>query len=47
VATLITQEKSAGIYQLTFNASKLPSSVYFYRITAGDFTLVKKMMLVK
>ncbi len=47
VATLISQEKSAGIYQVTFDASKLPSGVYFYRLTAGDFTQVKKMLLVK
>jgi hypothetical protein len=47
VAMLMSQEKPAGTYNVTFDASKLPSGVYFYRLTIGDFTQVKKMLLVK
>jgi hypothetical protein len=47
VATLIHQEKPVGTYHVTFDAGKLPSGIYLYRLTAGDFTQVKKMLLVK
>jgi predicted methyltransferase len=47
VATLMSQEKPAGTYQVMFDASKLPSGVYFYRLTAGDFMQVKTMLMVK
>ena len=47
VKTLVDEEKSPGRYSVTFNASNLPSGVYFYRITAGSFVQTKKLMLVK
>ncbi len=47
VATLVNEVKQAGIYTVDFNASNLASGVYFYRILSGDFTAVKKMVLVK
>jgi len=48
VATLFSDIAQPGHYiSVTFNAEKLASGVYFYRITAGDFTQVKKMLLVK
>ncbi len=47
VATLVNQEQSAGNYQVTFNADRLSSGVYFYSIRTGNFTAVKKMMLLK
>jgi hypothetical protein len=47
VATLVNEEKSAGIYEVNFNAVNLPSGVYFYRIKAGDFIQTKKMILLK
>ena len=47
VATLINEEKSAGKYNVTFNASKYSSGIYFYRITAGNFSQIKKMVLLK
>ncbi len=47
VATLVNQQQSAGVYNVEFNASNLTSGVYFYKIEAGNFTSVKKMMLLK
>ena len=40
-------ELKAGKYEYSFNAASLPSGVYFYRVTSGNFTAVKKMVLVK
>jgi len=47
VATLINEEKQPGTYKVEWNASNLPSGVYFYRLQAGDFTEIKKMTLLK
>jgi len=47
VVTLIDEKKSAGMYSVTFNAHNIPSGVYFYRIKAGNFASVKKLMVVK
>jgi len=37
----------AGDYSVTFDAGDLPSGVYYYRMTIGDFSITKKMMLLK
>ncbi|MEP0862519.1 MAG: T9SS type A sorting domain-containing protein [Ignavibacterium sp.] len=47
VATLVNEEKPAGIYEVEFNASKLSSGIYFYKLSAGAFTDIKKMTLIK
>jgi len=47
VATLVNQQQSAGVYDVSFNASNLTSGIYFYKIDAGSFVDVKKMMLIK
>ena len=47
VLTLQNGFKPAGIHIIDYNASDLASGVYFYRIEAGKFTDVKKMLLVK
>jgi hypothetical protein len=47
IKTLVNEEKPAGNYDLTWNASSLPSGVYFYRIYAGSFVETKKMILMK
>ncbi|MHB9013589.1 MAG: T9SS type A sorting domain-containing protein [Ignavibacteriaceae bacterium] len=47
VATLVNQMQNSGNYIVNFNADKLASGVYMYRIQSGDFTLTKKMELLK
>ncbi|WP_290660914.1 LamG-like jellyroll fold domain-containing protein [Ignavibacterium sp.] len=47
VATLVNEEKPAGVYEVEFNASQLSSGIYFYKLTAGSFTEIKKMLLIK
>lgn len=47
VATLVQQEQPAGSYIAVFEANSLPTGVYFYRLEAGTFTEVKKMLLLK
>lgn len=47
VATLVNEVKTAGYYDLSFNAANLPSGVYFYTLSAERFTETKKMLLVK
>jgi hypothetical protein len=47
VATLVNENKPAGIYDVEFNASNLPSGVYFYSISTKEFHQVKKMLLIK
>ena len=47
VATLINEEKSAGSYEVEFNASSLPSGTYFYQLKAGSFIEAKKMVVIK
>jgi Secretion system C-terminal sorting domain/Starch binding domain len=47
VVTLVNQQMKQGSYSYDFNASRLSSGVYFYRLQAGSFTSVKKMLLLK
>jgi hypothetical protein len=47
MATLVNEEKTAGNYEVEFNASNLPSGVYFYRLQADSFIETKKMLLLK
>ncbi|MGQ9644747.1 MAG: T9SS type A sorting domain-containing protein, partial [Ignavibacterium sp.] len=53
VATLVNEEKSAGIYEVEFsagsfgNAYNLPSGIYIYKLTAGNFVSTKKLSLIK
>jgi len=47
VRNLVREEKAAGSYEITFDASNMPSGVYFYSIQTGSFTQTKKMILMK
>ncbi len=47
VTTLVKERKSPGHYAVRFNAGNLASGIYFYRLNAGKFTQVKKMILMK
>lgn len=46
-ATLVNEQKDAGSYVIEFNAANFASGIYFYQMTAGNFTSVKKMSLLK
>ena len=47
VKTLVNEVKPAGTYEIEFEAAKLPSGIYFYKIEAGSFVETKKMILLK
>jgi len=47
VATLVSENKQAGNYEVTFDATNLSSGVYFYRIQARSFSQTKKMIISK
>ena len=48
VQTLVNNEfKEAGNYKADFDGTNFASGVYFYRIEAGDFVQIKKMVLIK
>ncbi|MCL4551596.1 MAG: T9SS type A sorting domain-containing protein [Bacteroidetes bacterium] len=54
VATLVNEEKSPGNYEVKFDPDKsgqagkdLPTGVYFYKLQAGEFVGIKKMLLMK
>jgi hypothetical protein len=47
VATLVDEIQDAGYKSATWDASTLPSGLYFYKLTAGTFSEVRKLMLVK
>jgi hypothetical protein len=47
VAELVNGNRTAGHHKVEFDASKLRSGVYFYKLVAGSYTAVKKMLLVK
>ena len=46
-AVLVDEHKPAGTYSLKFDASKLSSGMYFYRLIAGGFIETRKMILLK
>ena len=47
IRVLLNEEKEAGYHSVDFNASDLPSGVYFYRLQARNFNATKKLILLK
>jgi photosystem II stability/assembly factor-like uncharacterized protein len=47
VSTLVNEELKAGTYQVDWDASNYTSGVYFYKLTAGDYTDTKRVVLIK
>jgi len=47
VETLVNERLDGGVYKVAWNASSMPSGVYFARMTAGEFSATHKVMLVK
>jgi hypothetical protein len=45
--TLVNEDRNPGSYVVEFNAAGLPSGVYFYKITAGNYTAQRKMLIIK
>lgn len=46
-ATLISEHQNAGNYSITFNSGALPSGVYFYRLQAGAYSEIRKLVIFK
>ncbi|RPI65759.1 MAG: T9SS C-terminal target domain-containing protein, partial [Ignavibacteriales bacterium] len=47
VSILVDEEKPAGEYEVSWNASVFPSEIYFLRMQAGHFSEAKKLLLIK
>ena len=47
VATLVNETRPAGYYTERFEGARLASGIYFYRMTAGRLTFLKKMLMIK
>ena len=47
IKTLVSQQQSTGNYSYNFDASRIASGVYIYKITVNNFTQSKKMVLLR
>jgi hypothetical protein len=47
VNTLVNSQHSPGKYEVVMNVDNLSSGIYYYKITAGNFNAVKKMIIIK
>lgn len=47
VATLLNENKQAGTHSIEFNASNLSSGIYYYKVVSGNYSEIKKMILLR
>ncbi|RJP68374.1 MAG: T9SS C-terminal target domain-containing protein [Ignavibacteriales bacterium] len=47
IAVLVNEEKPAGFHEVVFNAFGISNGVYYYRLQTGDYSVIKKMILLK
>jgi hypothetical protein len=47
VETLLNEKQTAGTYEINFDASQIPSGIYFYKLTVDNFSDIKRMVLLK
>lgn len=47
VSVLVNRQLTPGTYEVSFDASEIPSGVYFYKLTSSDFVQTKRMVLIK
>ena len=47
VETLVNENMSAGVYEINWNADKYAGGVYFYKLSAGNYSQMRKMVLLK
>lgn len=47
ISTLVNERRAPGMYNVQFDASNLPSGVYYYRLSAGEFVQARKMLVIK
>jgi flagellar hook assembly protein FlgD len=47
VAMLVNEKQNEGSYSVEFYGTNYPSGIYYYKLEAGDFSEVRKMILLK
>jgi hypothetical protein len=47
IETLVNEKQTPGTYEISWDGTNYPSGVYFYKLSTGDFTDTKKMLLIK
>ncbi len=47
IAILVNERQNAGSYSVEFDASNYPSGIYYYKLEAGSFSEVRKMIFLK
>jgi len=47
ITTLVNEEKPAGSYEVEFDGSGLPSGIYFYTLIEGNYSDIKKLVILK